>query len=178
MHRKRPDAEPRGQPHEDKHADADLGVDVELLLGLGGVLEGDADDGADGAGGQDEHHLEEGGDGQRQTPPARGHGQRREEDHQEGEHGGGEEEAEHDLGGEAQDVEDGDDLRGEGDGGAGEQFVHENLDRVEPVQGGGLGAEGDARADVALAEVPQADLVEVVQADGLGDAVDQASVGH
>jgi hypothetical protein len=31
--------------------------------------------------------------------------------------------------------------------------------------------------EVPLAKVPEADLVEVVQADGLGDAVDQGGVG-
>lgn len=37
---------------------------------------------------------------------------------------------------------------------------------------------GDAVAIVALAEAPQADLVEVVQADGTGDGVDKNGIGH
>jgi hypothetical protein len=46
------------------------------------------------------------------------------------------------LRGDAQDGEDGDDLRGQGDGGAGEELVHEDLDGVEPVEGLWGGAEG------------------------------------
>lgn len=36
---------------------------------------------------------------------------------------------------------------------------------------------GDALAVVALAEIPQADLVEIVQPNGAGDRVDEDGIG-
>ena len=42
--------------------------------------------------------------------------------------------------------------------------------RVVGKKGGKKGA--GVHVDVALAKVPEADLVEIVEADGLGDAVD------
>jgi hypothetical protein len=46
-----------------------------------------------------------------------------------------------------------------------------------PVQGSRCGTMSDSLAIIAFAEVPQADLVEVVEADGAGDGVDKYSVG-
>ena len=40
-----------------------------------------------------------------------------------------------------------------------------------------FGAVGDALVVVALAEVPQTDLVEVVEPDGAGDTVDEDGIG-
>jgi hypothetical protein len=45
------------------------------------------------------------------------------------------------------------------------QLVQDNFDRVECIKGLRLGAAGDARVIVTLAEPPQTDLVEVVKAD-------------
>lgn len=38
--------------------------------------------------------------------------------------------------------------------------------------------ERDILVHVTLAKIPQADLIKVVQPDGLGDAVDEARIGH
>lgn len=177
MHRKPPHAEPRRQPHKHKHLDADLDVDVELALRLGGVLERDADGRAHHARREHDHHLEERDHRQRQAPPPRPHRQRGQEHQQEPQHRAGQEETKHDLRRDTQHGQDGDDLGRQGDGRAREQLVHEDLDRVEPVEGLGRGAKGDTLVEVPFAKGPEADLVEVVQADGLGDAVDQGGVG-
>ena len=50
-------------------------------------------------------------------------------------------------------------------------------ERDVPVQGSRRGAVGDSLAVIAFAEVPQTNLVEVVEADGAGDGVDKYSVG-
>jgi len=54
------------------------------------------------------------------------------------------------LGGNAQDGEDCDDLGGEGDGCTGEEFTGEDGDRVEPVEGFGFAAGGDAPSERRL----------------------------
>lgn len=58
-----------------------------------------------------------------------------------------------------------------------EQLAQENLDRIKPVQRLGIRAMRDALIGIALAEIPQPDLVEIVQPNGPGDTVDQDGVG-
>lgn len=57
---------------------------------------------------------------------------------------------------------------GESNGCAGEKFIEEDIDGVEPVEVSGGGASGDAFIVVTFAEIPEADLVEIVEAQGTG----------
>lgn len=62
-------------------------------------------------------------------------------------------------------------------GGAGEKLVQDDLYGVEPVQRLRLGAVCDFTS-VSLAEIPQPNLVEVVQAQCAGYAVDQGRLRY
>lgn len=121
-------------PHKGKHLDANDGVDVELVLGGEGNLGGEADDGGnDGGDGEEDAGEEaEGGDGEGEEAGADDERGGAQED--EVEDGAGHEEAVHDLGADAEEGQDGDDLRGEGDLGASEELADEDLDWVEPVE--------------------------------------------
>lgn len=66
------------------------------------------------------------------------------------------------MGSDADQLEDGDDIGWEGDGGAGQQLVEQDIDGVEPVEFLGGRAVGYAFVVVTFAEVPEADLVEIV----------------
>lgn len=144
----------RGDPHKGEHASAEVGAEVELGLGREGVPGDDAHSGAEDAGDGDEDGVEKGEDGEGQRPPARAHGDGRHEEHDEGEADAREEEAEHDLLGEAQDGEDRRHLLRQRDDGAGEELARQHLDRVEPPEGLWLEALGDAFIAVSLAKVP------------------------
>ena len=50
------------------------------------------------------------------------------------------------------------------------------MHRIEPVQPFGRGAVGNTGLGVAFAERPQADLIEVVEAKGASDGIDQDGV--
>lgn len=69
------------------------------------------------------------------------------------------------------------DLGRQGDCGACEELVEEDGHGVEPVHRHWFGAVGYAFIVVAFAEVPEADLVEVVQAEGAREGVDEGYVG-
>lgn len=58
----------------------------------------------------------------------------------------------------------------------GQQLVEQDLHRVEPVQRARGRAVGDALVVVALAEVPQPDLVEIVEAERAREGVDEDDV--
>ena len=143
VHRETPHGEACGDPHEDKHVRADLSVDVEVRLRFGRVLESVADDSADDRGGQGQDHGGEREEGEREGPPPRLDGEDwRDEDEDKVQHAGGQEKAKHDLRGNAQDREDGNNSGGDRDGGAREKLVHNDFDWVEPVECFGLGAVG------------------------------------
>lgn len=76
----------------------------------------------------------------------------------------------------AQQGEDGVDLRGQSNRCAGEQLAAQDLNGIEPIQRLRVGAIGNAIAVVAFTVAPQADGVEVVQTEGLGDTVDEDRV--
>lgn len=61
---------------------------------------------------------------------------------------------------------------------SGEQLITQNLDGVEPVQRLRVRAIRNALALVALTEIPQPNLVEIVQPQCLRNGVDQGKVGH
>ena len=49
-----------------------------------------------------------------------------------------------------------------------EHLVEQDLDGIEPEENARLGAGGDALVVEAFTEIPQTDLVEVVEAEGFG----------
>lgn len=67
-------------------------------------------------------------------------------------------------------------LCGESDGGACQELVEQDLHRVEPVEWFGVGAVCDSLIVVAFAEVPEADLIEIVEAEGAGEGIDELDV--
>ena len=131
-------------PDKDHHLDADLGLDVELVLGREGELGREADGGGDDSGDADEDGGDEGDDGDGQGEPPGADDERGGEHEAEVYDGAGREEGVHDAGADSEELQDGVDLGGQGDGGAGEQLRHQHLYRVEPVEGLGFRAKRDA----------------------------------
>lgn len=170
--------EPRGNPHEHKHPRPHGRADIQFLLRLGSILEDKTDDRADDTGRQHEDGDDEAGNGERQTPPPRFHHQRRQEDEEKRQDAPGQEEPEHDLARDPQHGQDRHHLTRQGDRGSGQQFPRDGLHRIPPEERLGLGTEGDPLIVISLAVVPQPDLVEVVQSQGLCDGVDELGVGH
>jgi hypothetical protein len=68
------------------------------------------------------------------------------------------------------------DFRRESDGGTGKQFIEKDFYRVEPVERLCGWAVGYSFVVVAFAEVPEADLVEVVKTKGARERVDELDV--
>lgn len=69
------------------------------------------------------------------------------------------------------------DIRRQRNCGAGKEFIEKNLDGIEPVECFRGRAVGYAFVVVALAEIPQADLVEIVETEGASERVDEDCVG-
>lgn len=134
----------RGDPHKDKHLAANVAVNIQLVLGGEGNLGGDADDGGDDGGDGEDEASDEADEGRAQAEPARLEDQRGQEQQDAVEDGAGHEEGVHDLRADAQQRQDGDDLGGQGDAGAGQELADEDLDGVEPEEGFRRGAERDA----------------------------------
>lgn len=165
-------------PHEDKHLDAYLSLDVDRISGaLDGAPEDQehcrGNDGGDGGG----EGRQKSQDGQREGCPARVDGQRGQEGGGKGEAGGSQEKSKHPMGSFADEGEGVGDVGRQGDGCTSEELAEENLDRIEPVHPLWFTAEGDLVA-IAIAVAPKTDLVEVMQTQGPGDAVDQAKIRH
>lgn len=121
-------------PHKGKHEDADVCADVELVLRRQGDACGNANHGSDnGRNGQQDARQAGYNDGD-QAPPPREHHQRRSRQHHGVKDAAGHEERVHNLRSNPQELQDGDDFGGQRNLGASEQFVDENLDRVEPVE--------------------------------------------
>lgn len=59
-----------------------------------------------------------------------------------------------------------------------EQFTQKDIQRVEPVQRLGFRAMRDALIVIALAEIPESNLVEVVQSNRPGNTVDEERIGN
>lgn len=173
MQQKCDDGEHGADPHECKHLDANLCANVELVLGGQGDPGGDANDGGDDGGDNEYNDGEQADDGEEEREQAAARGKGREEEQDGVEDGTGHETAVHDLGADAQELEDGDDLRGESNPGTGEQLANEDLDGVEPIELLWPGAKGDAFIDIAFAKVPQTNRVEIVQAQTASDRVEQ-----
>lgn len=95
----------------------------------------------------------------------RGYSEWADEDHDEVKYGGGDKKAEHPVRGNPGQIKRVLDITGESNTSAGKQFIQDDFDGVEGIKSLGLGATGDARIIVALAETPQTDLIEVVKAD-------------
>jgi hypothetical protein len=104
-----------GDPHESEHLGADAALDVELLDGGDGVLHDYEEDGGDDCGDGGEEGGQEGQDGDEERQPARVDCEEDHGDHEEGEAGAGEEEAEHPVGDDFDEVQDVGYVGGEGD---------------------------------------------------------------
>jgi hypothetical protein len=87
-----------GDPHESEHLLSDAAFDVELLDGRDGVLHDNEEDGSDDGGDGGEEGGQEGQDGDEEGQPAGVDCEEDHGDHDEGEAGAGEEEAEHPVG--------------------------------------------------------------------------------
>lgn len=172
--------EPGPYPHKCQHGGAQTRTNVQIFRPRKLILEYHKHDRRDdGARGREQQRCEsEDRDGQLSEenptgfvlpPRVLGEAQRREEDAEEGQDRADQETGKHPRAGQLDQVEDVDDLGGQGDGGARQQLVEDDLDRVEPIQRFGRRAIRDSLPDISLAEVPQPDLVEIVQSDGLGD---------
>ena len=59
-----------------------------------------------------------------------------------------------------------------------EQFTEENLQRIKPVERLGVGAMRDALIVITLAEIPQSNLVKIMQPDRTRNTVDKEGIGH
>lgn len=59
-----------------------------------------------------------------------------------------------------------------------QELFEYDLHGVEPVEESGLAAGGNAHAVEAFTEAPHSDLVEVMEADGAGQAVEEAGVWY
>lgn len=191
------DSEDGRDPHEDEHLDANLGGDVELVLRGEGDLGGDADGSGDDGGDADEQAGDECEDGEAEGEPASVESEGAQEHEDEVEDGAGGKEGVHDLGSQSEELQDGGDGSGEGDFGAGEKFADENFDRVEPVEGLGIGAMRDAPnwrrlsvlsveeysgmkmsvlIVVAFTEVPQSNLIKVMETQATSYRVQKIGV--
>ncbi|GMG27313.1 unnamed protein product [Aspergillus oryzae var. brunneus] len=184
-------------PHEGHHAGAQFRLNVQVIVRRGEhVLEDDEHDGCDDGGDNGEEGRKEGQNEERKgAEEDKGAATRREEDHDEGQNGGQDEESEHPMRGDPGDLESVGDISGEGNwillvlvsrvciegrkhtGSSGEQFGHDDLDRVEPVESLRFGAFGDATIIVSLTEIPQTDGVEIMETDGSRNTVNQDGIG-
>ncbi len=57
-----------------------------------------------------------------------------------------------------------------------QEFIEQNLDGVEPVEAPRRGAERNAFIVIAFTEVPESDLVEIVEAEGACEGVNEHKV--
>lgn len=61
---------------------------------------------------------------------------------------------------------------------AGQQFVQYNVDRVERIECFRFRARCDSLIVIALAEPPKSNLIEIMQANGPGNGIDQDGIRH
>lgn len=167
--------EPGGDPHE-KHAGSHVRINIKRRLCGGGIFEDEADHGSNDTPNQYDQEGQERDQGHRQSPPPGEDGDGGKKDHNEGDDGAGKKKGKHDVGADLEDTKDLSNFGGQCYGGPGEKLVQNDFDWVEPVVALGAGASCDAFIVVALTEVPQARLVEVVEADATGDGVDELGI--
>ncbi|TGO28498.1 hypothetical protein BPAE_0027g00650 [Botrytis paeoniae] len=161
----------RTDPHKRKHLVSDTRANIQARLTRHRIFENDKHNRCDNHRGGDEKRRDKRPDGVEAGYPTRVDGEEGEEDIAETHDDAGDEEAEHDVTSDADETEDIVYFSGESDGCAGEEFIEEDIDGVEPVEVSGGGASGDAFIVVAFAEIPEADLVEIVEAEGSGERV-------
>lgn len=161
----------RTDPHKRKHLGAHTRADIQAGLTRHRIAENDKHNRGDDCGRGDEKRRDECPDGVEAGDPTRVDGEEGEEDVAETHNDTGDEETKHDVTSDADETEDIVYFSGERNGCAGEKFIEEDIDGVEPVEVSGGGASGDAFIVVAFAEIPEADLVEIVEAEGSGERV-------
>lgn len=133
-------------PHKGKHLDANVGLDVQLVLRGEGDLGGHADDRGDDGGDGEDHARQPADKGDEQAEPAGAHDKGGPQEKDEVENSARHEEAIHDFGSDPQEAQNGLDLGGKGDSGTGEELTDEDFDGIEPVECFG----GRAMRDTAM----------------------------
>jgi hypothetical protein len=176
MNQPRKNAERCSDPHEHKHLRPKPRTDVQALLTCNDVLEDNEHNRCDNGGSSSEQSGYECPDGEGERPPPRIQYNWSQKDVDEIHTHARQEEAKHKMARNLDQVQNVVDFSWQGDGSAGQQFVEQDLDGVEPVQGLRGRAVRYPFVVVAFAEVPEADLVEVVQAQGAGEGVDERDV--
>ncbi|TGO11002.1 hypothetical protein BTUL_0119g00020 [Botrytis tulipae] len=161
----------RTDPHKRKHLGSHTRANIQARLTRHRVTENDKHNRGDNCRRGDEKRRDECPDSVEAGNPTRVDGEEGEEDVAETHNDTGDEETKHDVTSDADETEDIVDFSGESNGCAGEKFIEEDIDGVEPVEFLGGGASGDAFIIVAFAEIPEADLVEIVEAEGSGERV-------
>ena len=182
-------------PHESKHGDANVGANVDLSDAANNIPEDDEHGGRDDGGGRYEECVEEGEDGDAQGPPSGDNADGHEEHENEGQAGGREEKAEHDLGCYLDQVEDIVDVGGEVDWGTlvwshstfrkvgrrtrstSKQLIPQNLHRIKPIKRLRLRAKSNPLTHIPLTKSPKSHLVEVMQPQRLRNRIDEGKVG-
>ncbi|TGO81313.1 hypothetical protein BPOR_1212g00020 [Botrytis porri] len=158
-------------PHKRKHLSSDAGANIQPRLTRHRISENDKHNRGDNRSGGDQKRRNKSPDGVEARDPSRIDGEEGEEDIAETHNNTRDEEAEQDVTRNADETEDIVYLGGESNGCAGEKFIEQDIDGVEPVEVFGGGARGDTFIVVAFAEIPETDLVEIVEAEGSGERV-------
>jgi hypothetical protein len=163
-------------PHKSQHLGPQLRANIQTRLTSHHIPEDGKHNGSNDSRGGGQQRGHKGKKRQRERPPTRVPGQDNDEDSHEIHDRSGDEEGEHEIRRDPDEVQDIVDLGRQDDSGAGQELREQDLHGIEPVERLRRRAIGDALVAVALAVVPQADLVEVVQAERAGDGVHEDEV--
>jgi hypothetical protein len=177
MDHKPNDTETRSNPHKYKHIRPETRTDLQSSLRCNDIAENNEHDSRDDRRGCCQESGNERPNGNWEAPPPRkehdGSDEYRDEIHA----NTGQEEAKHDMASNLDEIQNVVDIRRQRNCGAGKKLIEKDIDGIEPVECFRGRAIGYAFAVVALAEIPQADLVEIVEAEGAGERVDEDCVG-
>lgn len=124
-----------GDPHECKHLDTNIALNVELILRRESNLGSDANDGGYDCGYRKDYACYAADEGGEEAEPSSFEDKRGGEQEDKVEDDAGHEEGVHDLRSDAEEGEDGDDFGGQSDFGAGEELANEDFDGIEPKEG-------------------------------------------
>jgi len=121
-------------PHEDKHINAKTSTNIEALLTRDNVPEDHEHDRRNDRRCRGEESRNERPDSEREGPPSRIEHDRREEDTEDVHADPRQEEPEHDVACNLDQIQNVVDVRRESDGSTGKQFIEQDLNGVEPVE--------------------------------------------
>lgn len=164
-------------PHKRKHLRPQTRADIQVGLTRNHITEDDKHDRRDDRRSRRQQRRNKRPYHKRQLPPARVQRDGREEDRDEIHADSSQEEAEHEVACDFDQVENIVNVGGQRNGGTGKQLVEQDGNWVEPVEGAWAGAVGYALIVITFAEIPEADVVEVVETEGAGEGVDEGEFG-